>query len=91
MTLGAAMKDADDDERRSLSLTAVAVAGLAALDVACVYGLTAEKRLGGGRVDYRDRRGFPRNPAAMRGAARNVFIPEDMRLPKALRPYGATG
>ena len=88
MTLGTAMTDADDDERRSLSLTAVAVAGLAALDVACVYGLTADKRLGGGGVDYSDRRGFPRNPAAMRGAARDVFIPEDMRLPKALRPYG---
>jgi hypothetical protein len=90
--LGNAMKEADDDDRRSLSLTAVAVAGVAALDVACVYGLTADKRLGAGRrVDYRDRRGYPRNPAAMRGAAGNVSIPDDMRFPKALRPYRATG
>jgi hypothetical protein len=90
VTLGNAMQDADDDARDSLALTAVAVAGIAALDAACVYGLASDKRLGGGRsADYSDRRGFPRNPAAMRGAAGNVRIPDDMRFPKALRPYGS--
>jgi hypothetical protein len=90
VTLGTAVQDAGHEDRESLSLTAVAVLGVAALDAACVYGLTADKRLGGGRsADYSDRRGFPRNPAAMRGAAGNVRIPDDMRLPRALRPYGS--
>jgi hypothetical protein len=90
-TLGTAMTEADEEDRRSLSLTAVAVLGVTALDVACVYGLTADKRLGTGqRADYGDRRGFPRSPAAMRGAAGRVRIPDDMRFPEALRPYGST-
>jgi hypothetical protein len=36
-----------------------------------------------------DRRGMPRPPNAMRGAARNVQIPADMRAPKALQPLTA--
>jgi hypothetical protein len=37
--------------------------------------------------DYRDRRGMPRPPQAMRGAARDFEIPRDFRTPEALRPW----
>ncbi len=87
-TLASAMRDADEEERRSLSLAMVAVAGIAALDVACAWGLAGDKAIRSG-FDYGDRRGFPRTPGAMRGAARDFRVPDDMRMPKALRPYGS--
>lgn len=82
------MKEADGTERESLALTAVAVLGIAALDFACVSRLTSDKRPGGTAVDYSNRRGFPSRPTAMRGSAGNVTIPNDLRRPKALRPFG---
>jgi hypothetical protein len=37
--------------------------------------------------DYGDRRGLPRPPEDMRGAARDAPVPQDLRTPAALRPY----
>ena len=74
-------------QRRALA----AVAGVTALDIWCARALGEEspkRRLP--IRDYRDRSGFPRPPAEMRGAARErVTIPQDMRAPEALRPYAA--
>ena len=39
--------------------------------------------------DYGDRSGLPRPPEAMRGAARDFEVPQDMRVPELLRPYRA--
>ena len=36
---------------------------------------------------HSDRRGLPRPPADMRGAARDALAPGDMRAPEPLRPY----
>lgn len=78
--------------RQNVALALAAVAGVAALDVACARQVALERR----RMrwvpppvmrDYRGRSGFPRTPEAMRGAARDFEVPRDMRTPEALRPY----
>ena len=65
----------------------IAVAGVAALDIYCASGLSRKSR---GPLpptrDYSDRSGFPQDPRAMRGRARNAERPRDMRTPDALRP-----
>jgi hypothetical protein len=69
----------------------LALAGLlavTALDVACA------RTLGSGKgdpttatTDYRSRSGYPNGVGAARGAARDFKTPEDMRIPKLLRPF----
>jgi hypothetical protein len=75
-------------QRGNVALAMAAVAGVTALDVYCA------RALGGSRTrlppmirDYSARRGMPRAPAAMRGAARDFQVPRDMRIPQAMRPY----
>ena len=69
----------------NIAIALAAVAGVTALD-----GISAQALSGGeprGPVrDYSDRRGMPKPPEAMRGVARNLQIPKDMRTPDALRP-----
>jgi hypothetical protein len=73
-----------------------AVAGVTVLDAICAQRLSSTHR---GRAvtrrrsqarDYSDRRGMPRPPEAMRGAANDLEVPKDMRIPDALRPYTTT-
>jgi hypothetical protein len=74
----------------------VATAGVAcvtALDAICAERLSslhqarasARRRLRA--RDYSKRRGMPRAPEAMRGAASDFDLPKDMRIPEAMRPY----
>ena len=78
--------------RGNVSLAIVAVAGVTALDVLCAQALGSD-RAGDRRrqpaVDYSGRRGMPRPPEAMRGAAHDFEIPSDLRVPEAMRPYPA--
>ena len=77
---------AHNPRKGNLAMALAAVAGLTALD-----GISAQALSGGGPHgpvrDYSDRRGMPKPPEAMRGAARNLQIPKDMRTPDALRPF----
>jgi hypothetical protein len=67
-------------------LAIAAVAGVAALDVACAKALSKKPRQA--VRDYSDRRGMPKPADEMRGAARADFeAPRDMSIPSALRPY----
>ena len=75
-------------ERRNRSLAAIAVAGVTALDVVCANRLQADKALSApGAFDYGDRTGFPKPPDAMRGAASDLEVPADFRVPGPLRPW----
>ena len=75
-------------ERTGRALATVAVAGVTLLDVACAYGLAADKRLSpAGAFDYGNRSGFPRSPRAMRGAAADFEVPAGFRVPDPLRPW----
>ena len=60
---------------------------MTALDVVCAQTLTAIERRREPVRDYSDRRGMPKPPDQMRGAARDFKIPRDMRTPDALRPF----
>jgi hypothetical protein len=77
----------DNDKRENNALTLAALAAVTIVDVACASGLNSEK---GDRktavVDYSDRSGFPRGFQAAQGAALDFEVPEDMRIPKPLRP-----
>jgi hypothetical protein len=69
----------------TVAIALAAVAGITALD--CI---NAQALSGAGKpvADYSDRRGMPRPPDEMRGAARKDFNPpRDMRTPAALRPF----
>lgn len=79
-TLGAALLST---ERRSGHPLAglVAVAGVAALDLACARALSAEADAARQTTDYSRRSGLPKKPADMRGAALADFEqPDDMRV-----------
>lgn len=80
----------DNPQRGNVGIALAAVAGVTALDVMCAQALAAgrSKPLAPIR-DYSGRRGFPRPPEEMRGAARDAEVPRDMRIPEALRPYPA--
>jgi len=85
-TLGSAL-DEDNPRRADAAVAFAAVAGVAALDVACARGLSTTRRPAR-RYDYSDRSGLPLPAAEMRGAALDDFeAPDDMRTPHALRPY----
>jgi hypothetical protein len=78
----------DNPQRGNVGLAIAAVAGVMALDVICAQRLGADReRFSWPIRDYSDRRGLPRHPSAMRGAARDFAVPKDMRIPEALRPY----
>ena len=78
----------DNPQRMKVGLAIAAVAGVTALDVYCARALARERDSEPLRLwDYSARRGMPRPPDAMRGAARDFQVPRDMRIPEALRPY----
>lgn len=87
-TLAMASRDADEEQTRNVTIAAAAVAGVTVLDAVCAAGLTADKRLSHpGTFDYADRSGFPKTPNAMRGAASDLDMPADFRVPDPLRPW----
>jgi hypothetical protein len=75
-------------ERGNVALAFATVAGVTALDVFCAQALSARRNTPSLPIrDYSSRRGMPRPPEAMRGAARDFPVPRDMRIPEAMRPY----
>lgn len=85
VTVAAGSQDGDPKQSNTV-LALTALAGVAAMDLFCANGLTAEK--GGpktARADYSDRSGFPKGVQAARGAARDFETPRDMRTPDLLR------
>lgn len=81
----------DNPQRANVGLALAAVAGVTVLDALCAKQLRAEQAWEDARrpiPDYSDRSGFPRGLAAARGAARDFVVPDDMRTPAALRPWG---
>jgi hypothetical protein len=81
--------DGDPRKRDNVHLALTAVAGITALDLYCARNLSRQETRRALVRDYSDRRGMPRPPNAMRGAARDVQIPADMRAPKELQPLTA--
>ena len=81
----------NDQNRRkgNVAIAVAAVAGVTALDCISAQALAGGTGGEGPPVrDYSDRRGMPRPPDEMRGAARKDFTaPRDMRTPEALRPF----
>jgi hypothetical protein len=79
--------------QRNVIVAVAAVAGVTMLDAVCAQRLSSHRRTRAANrrwlraKDYRNRRGMPGSPEAMRGAARDLRVPEDMRIPAALRPY----
>ena len=84
---------ADNPRQRNVIVAVAAVAGVTMLDVICAQRLSRQRRTRAANRrrlrarDYSNRRGMPGSPEAMRGAARDLNVPEDMRIPAALRPY----
>ena len=80
--------DPDNPQRGNVVLALAAVAGATALDVYCGQTLSREDTHPQPPLrDYSDRSGLPRPPNEMRGVARDLEVPRDMRTPEALRPY----
>jgi hypothetical protein len=91
-TLAAGLKRANS-KQQNVGLAIAAVAGVMAMDVFCARALRAasearRRRTRRQACDYSVRRGLPRPPSDMRGAARDFPVPRDMRTPEAMRPYG---
>jgi hypothetical protein len=77
--------DKQNPRKGNVAIALAAVAGVTALDCIAAQALTSTSRPA---PDYSDRRGMPRPPEEMRGAARKDFTPpRDMRTPDALRPF----
>jgi hypothetical protein len=75
-------------QRGNVAIAVGAVAGVTALDVLCARSLGKDREPSPLWLrDYRSRSGLPRSPEEMRGAARNLETPKDMRAPDAMRPY----
>ena len=75
-----------DRRGRHAGVALVAVLGVTVLDVLCGRALSArrvEQRV------YADRRGMPKSPDRMRGAASDFKVPDDFRIPDPLRPWAA--
>ena len=91
-TLGPGLRAANPSQRNVIVAVA-AVAGVTMLDAVCAQRLSRQRRTRAANRrrlrarDYSNRRGMPGSPEAMRGAARDLKVPEDMRIPAALRPY----
>ncbi|MFO1036201.1 MAG: cyclase dehydrase [Geminicoccaceae bacterium] len=81
----------DNPQRDRVVTTLVALLGAGAVDLYCAQALSRETREPRPPMrDYSDRSGWSRPAEAMRGAARHegYEIPDDMRGPAAIRPYG---
>ena len=79
--------DEQNPRKGNVAIALAAVAGITALDCITAKTLTSSSR-SRAVPDYSDRRGLPRPPEEMRGAARKDFTaPRDMRTPDALRPF----
>jgi hypothetical protein len=77
--------DKQNPRKGNVAIALAAVAGVTALDCVSARALGRTSRP---VPDYSDRRGMPRPPEEMRGAARKDFTPpRDMRTPEALRPF----
>jgi hypothetical protein len=76
--------------RGGAGLAFAAVLGVTVLDLACGVVLhNRAKQRAIRHPDYGDRRGLPRPPEQMRGAARDFEVPRDFRIPEPLRPWAA--
>jgi hypothetical protein len=83
-TLATGLND-DNPQKGTVAVALAAVAGITALDCIGANALTGSNQE---IYDYSDRRGLPRPPEEMRGAARKDFTaPRDMRTPELLRPF----
>lgn len=81
----------DNPKQNMVGMAIASVAGIAALDVACACALSrAPAPMKLSAYDYSSRRGMPKPPDAMRGVARDFQVPDDMRVPEALRPYATS-
>jgi len=77
--------DKQNPRNGNVAIALAAVAGVTALDCISARALTGATRP---VPDYSDRRGMPRPPEEMRGAARKDFTPpRDMRTPEELGPF----
>jgi hypothetical protein len=77
--------DKQNPLKGNVAIALAVVAGVTALDCITAQALGSTSRP---VPDYSDRRGMPRPPEEMRGAARKDFTaPRDMRTPEALRPF----
>jgi hypothetical protein len=85
-TLATALRE-DNPHKGNVAIALAAVAGVTALDVVCAQTLSGTQGHREPVRDYSDRRGLPKPPDQMRGAARDAKIPRDMRTPDALRPF----
>lgn len=85
-TLAAGL-DNENPNKGNVAVALAAVAGVTALDAICAKALSGTASAGPSVRDYSDRRGMPKPPEAMRGAARDFQAPKDMRTPEALRPF----
>jgi len=81
----------DNPHRMGTTIAMLAVAQVAAIDVACAQALGSHRQQAENEwryIDYRERRGFDRPAQEMRGAALSDFsTPDDYRIPRALRPW----
>ncbi|MEA2778509.1 MAG: hypothetical protein QOK29_53 [Rhodospirillaceae bacterium] len=85
-TLTSGLKDSNP-RKENVGLALGAVAMITAADVTCAQALRQKKTQPRAPLrDYSDRRGFPRPPEEMRGAASDFETPRDMRTPEAMRP-----
>jgi hypothetical protein len=81
--------DANNPRKDKVAISLAAVAGVAVLDTVCARAVRASAlRKREALPDYSDRRGMPKPPDQMRGAARKDFdTPRGIRGPQALRPF----
>lgn len=88
-TLGAGLQG-DNPKKDNVGLAIAAVVGVTALDIFCAQQLTSQKRLSRNPArDYSNRTGYPRSIEASRGAARDLEVPRDFRIPEPLRPWAS--
>jgi hypothetical protein len=78
----------------NIGIALAAVLGVTVLDTLCAGSLTEQKGVQQRRRqravrDYSTRSGFQKPARAMRGAAHDFVIPDDMRAPKLMRPFAA--
>jgi hypothetical protein len=81
--------ESSNRRRGNVVLALGAVATVTVLDALCARLLSSEQSSHRTTYDYSTRRGMPRSPNEMRGAARDLEVPRDMRIPEAMRPYPA--
>jgi len=82
-----------ESNKSNIGIALAAVAGVTALDVLTAQSLSQQNGYDQTRrltYDYSNRSGFKAPTSAMRGAAGDFVVPEDMRTPKPLRPFAAS-